>query len=265
MNDKQEKLNCHSSFIVHHSSFAKRILEFDSVTSTNSLALELANDPANHGVVMLAREQTAGRGQYGRSWLAPRGSSVLLSILLFPPPALRRPPLLTAWAAVSVCDLCHQLTGLPARIKWPNDVLIEGRKVCGILIEQRSTGVDSFASVVGIGLNVTQNAGDFAEAGLMEAASLAVFSEQSFDARQVAEELLRRLQEEFQRLEEGNLVSLENRWKTSLGLLGRRVTAECVKETIQGRLLDVTFSGLELEVPGKRICLPPETVQHLIE
>src|SRR6516165_10834563 len=161
MKDEQKRIDLDSSFIVHPSSFPKRILEFDTVVSTNTVALELANDPANHGVVILAREQTAGRGQYGRSWLAPAGSSLLLSILLFPPPALRRPPLLTAWAAVSVCDLCHQLTGLPARIKWPNDVLIEGRKVCGILIEQRSTGVDSFASVVGIGLNVTQNAGDF--------------------------------------------------------------------------------------------------------
>src|SRR6516225_1254159 len=177
MNDEQKRI------IVHLSSFPKRLLEFDTVVSTNTVALELANDPANHGVVILAREQTAGRGQYGRSWLASPGSSVLMSILLFPPPALRRPALLTAWAAVSVCDLCQQLTGVPARIKWPNDVLIQDRKVCGILIEQRAAGADSFASVVGIGLNVTQSAVDFATAGLMEAASLAVYSQRSFDAR----------------------------------------------------------------------------------
>src|SRR5260370_6076431 len=104
-----------------------RILVFDSVESTNTIALGLADDPANHGTVILAREQTAGRGQYGRSWLAPADSSVLMSVLLFPPPALRRPVLLTAWAAVSVCDLCRQLTGLPVRIKWPNDVMIQDR------------------------------------------------------------------------------------------------------------------------------------------
>ena len=83
-------------------------------------------------------EQTAGRGQYGRVWTAPAGSSVLLSVLLFPPPALRRPTLLTAWAAVSVCETIQELANLSATIKWPNDVLINGRKVCGILIEQRT-------------------------------------------------------------------------------------------------------------------------------
>jgi BirA family biotin operon repressor/biotin-[acetyl-CoA-carboxylase] ligase len=263
MKDEQKRIDLDSSFIVHPSSFPKRILEFDTVVSTNTVALELANDPANHGVVIVAREQTGGRGQYGRSWLAPAGSSVLLSILLFPPPALRRPSVLTAWAAVSVCELCQQLTGVPARIKWPNDVLIQGRKVCGILIEQRAAGADSFASVVGIGLNVTQSAVDFATAGLMEAASLAVYSERAFDARQISDELLRRLDQEYLRLGEGDLDSLERRWKTHLGLLDKQVTAECIKETLQGRLLDVSFARLELEVNGKKVCLPPEAVRQV--
>jgi len=239
-----------------------RLLEFDSVASTNTIALGLADDPANHGVVVLAREQTAGRGQYGRSWVAPPGSSVLMSILLFPPPALRRPALLTAWAAVAVCDLCEHLTGLPPRIKWPNDVLIQDRKVCGILIEQRSTGPDKIAAVVGVGLNVTQSAATFAEAGLLEAASLAFFSSQSFDCRQIAEELLMRLSEEYHRLTRGDLGPLENRWKQLLGLSGQ-VSVECVKETIQGKLVDVSFAGLELEIGEERICLQPETVRHI--
>ncbi len=240
-----------------------RILVFDSVESTNTIALGLADDPANHGTVILAREQTAGRGQYGRSWLAPADSSVLMSVLLFPPPALRRPVLLTAWAAVSVCDLCRQLTGLPVRIKWPNDVMIQDRKVCGILIEQRASGPDKVASVAGIGLNVTQSATAFAQAGLMEAASLAVFSDRVFHCRRIAEELLGRLDAEYRRLVEGDLSSLEVRWKNYLGLLGTQVTVACLKETRQGRLLDVSFAGLELEVGGERVRLQPEMVRHL--
>ena len=240
-----------------------RIQSFDTVASTNAIALDLANDPANHGVVVLARQQTAGRGQYGRSWLAPPDSSVLMSILLFPPPALRRPAMLTAWVAVSVCELCRQLTGLPARIKWPNDVLIQDRKVCGILIEQRASGADRIAAVAGIGLNVTQSAAVFEETGLTEAASLAVFSDESFDCRQVAGELLVRLEEEYQRLELGDFAALEHRWKKYLGLIGLQVSAECVKETIEGKLLDVSFSGLDLEVRGERIRLQPEAVRHI--
>jgi BirA family biotin operon repressor/biotin-[acetyl-CoA-carboxylase] ligase len=240
-----------------------RIQAFDTVTSTNAIALDLANDPANHGVVVLAREQSAGRGQYGRSWLAPLDSSVLMSVLLFPPLALRRAALLTAWAAVSVCDLCEQVTGFPGRIKWPNDVLIQGRKVCGILIEQRATDADRVASVVGIALNVTQSAAVFAEAGLMEAASLADFSEKSFTCRQVAEDLLLRLEEEYQRLRDGDLASLEDRWQKRLGLTGLQVSVESVKETIQGRLLDVSFKGLMLEVRGEKVWLQPEAVRHM--
>jgi len=170
--------------------------------------------------------------------------------------------LLTAWAAVAVCDLCEQLTGLPARIKWPNDVLIQDRKVCGILIEQRASGPDKVAAVVGIGLNVTQSGETFAEAGLPDAASLAFFSTQSFDCRQIAEDLLMRLNEEYHRLTRGDLGPLENRWKQFLGLSGQ-VSVECVKETIHGKLVDVSFAGLELEIRGERICLQPETVRHL--
>jgi BirA family biotin operon repressor/biotin-[acetyl-CoA-carboxylase] ligase len=240
-----------------------RVLEFDTVPSTNTVVLGLADDPANHGVVVLAREQTAGRGQYGRSWLAPPGSSVLMSILLFPPPVLRRPALLTAWVAVSVCELCQKLTGLPAQIKWPNDVLIHGRKVCGILIEQRASGPDKVASVVGIGLNVTQIAAVFTEAGLTDAASLAVFSERTFDCRQVAEELLVYLDSEYQRLVTGDHGPLEGRWRECLGLEGLQVSVECVKETIHGRLATISFDALELEVNGNLVRLQPEEVRHV--
>src|SRR5258707_6199345 len=82
----------------------KCVRVYDCVDSTNALALARGNDTEQHGLVVLALEQTAGRGQYGRTWHAPPGSSVLMSVLLFPPPALRRPCLLTAWAAVSVCE-----------------------------------------------------------------------------------------------------------------------------------------------------------------
>src|SRR5438067_7450290 len=138
----------------------RRVLVYDRVDSTSTRAAALAVDPANDGVVILADEQTAGRGQYGRTWTCPGGAGVPMSVLLFPPPALRRPAVLTAWAAVSVCEVIRQTAGLQARIKWPNDVLIQGRKVSGILIEQ------SRGTVAGIGLNVNQSAAAFAQAGL---------------------------------------------------------------------------------------------------
>jgi BirA family biotin operon repressor/biotin-[acetyl-CoA-carboxylase] ligase len=241
----------------------RRILYFDSLDSTNSHALGLAHDPSNDGLIVLAGEQSAGRGQYGRIWTAPAGSSVLMSVLLFPPPELRRPAVLTAWAAVSVCQLIRQLTGIHATIKWPNDVLISERKVCGVLIEQRSTGAGRLATVVGIGLNVTQPAEWFAQAGLTEGTSLALHANQSLVSRDVALSLITQLDECYRRLLAGHLGELETSWQRHLGLDGSQVVVECMGESLRGRLLNVTFAGLELETAGQKVRLQPEIVRHI--
>ena len=245
----------------------QRVRLYDFLDSTNTLALSLGNDPAHHGLVVLAREQTAGRGQDGRTWQAPPGSSVLMSVLLFPPAPLRRPALLTAWAALSVCETILQLVNLQAKIKWPNDVLIHGKKVCGILIEQRTGASAEFplATVVGIGLNITQSAEMFEQAGLPLAASLASVSGLSFTIENVAKELIRQLDEQFHRLLEGDVQTLEALWKWRLGLLGKVVTVEGDQQLHRGRLLDVTFDGLDLEVnTGEVLRLMPESVKHLL-
>src|SRR5947209_5612879 len=170
----------------------RRTLVFDRLDSTNTYAASLADDPANDGVAVLADEQTAGRGQHGRTWTAPPRASVLLSLLLFPPPALRRPAILTAWAAVSVCETVRRVVGLQAKIKWPNDVLLKGRKVCGILIEQSAGSGDPRRArvVAGVGLNVQQTAADFAAAELPFATSLGQHTNVSLDTHAVARTLL---------------------------------------------------------------------------
>jgi BirA family transcriptional regulator, biotin operon repressor / biotin---[acetyl-CoA-carboxylase] ligase len=236
----------------------RRVLVFDRLDSTSNHAALLADDPANDGVAVLADEQTAGRGQHGRSWQCPPKSGVLLSLLLFPPPVLRRPALLTAWAAVSVCETILHATGLQARIKWPNDVLLRGRKVCGILLEQ-GRGL-----VAGIGLNLNQSAEDFEQMELPQAASLACFTGRGHDRDEVARKLLRQLDEEYERLCQGDLVTLEASWKWRIGLLGKQVQVECADGIHRGRLRELGWDGLELEGPGDALLrIPPESVRHL--
>jgi BirA family biotin operon repressor/biotin-[acetyl-CoA-carboxylase] ligase len=238
----------------------RRVLVFDRLDSTSTLAAALEADPANAGLVVLADEQTAGRGQHGRNWVCPGGHGILMSLLLFPPAALRRPALLTAWAAVSVCETIHRAAGAQATIKWPNDVLIEGQKVCGILIEQ-GRGI-----VVGIGLNVLQSADSFAAAGLPQAGSLALFSECPLKRYAVAKQLLAELDDGYAALCRGDIDTLETRWKSRLGLLGKQVVAECPGGILRGRLLDVAFAGLELELGERRMVrLAPESVRHIVE
>jgi BirA family biotin operon repressor/biotin-[acetyl-CoA-carboxylase] ligase len=237
----------------------RRVLVYDRVDSTNQVAAVLAAEPGEVGTVVLAREQTAGRGQHRRTWDCPPGRGVLLSALLFPPPGLRRPVLLTAWAAVAVAETVREVTGLQARIKWPNDVLLQGRKVCGILIEQGR------GTVVGVGLNVGQTAEEFAAAGLTEAGSLALFAPTAPDPEAVARRLIARLDEEYDALLRGEWATLEACWKWRIGLLGRRVAAECADgTTVHGRLRECAFAGLELERPdGGTTVLVPERVKHL--
>jgi BirA family biotin operon repressor/biotin-[acetyl-CoA-carboxylase] ligase len=232
---------------------------FDQLDSTNNLAAALASDPANEGLVVLADEQTAGRGQHGRTWLCERGQGVLLSVLLFPPPPLRRPAILTAWAAVSVCETIQQATGLSATIKWPNDVLIHGRKICGILIEQGR------GTVVGIGLNVNQSPEMFAEAGLPQAGSLACFTHIARDCRALARRLVEQMDQEYHRLASGDLATLELFWRSRLGLLGKPVRVESHEGVHRGRLCELAWEGLLLHTPdGEWLRLRPEWVQHVV-
>ncbi len=236
----------------------RRVLVFDRVDSTNTLAAQLAGDPANAGTVILANEQLAGRGQHGRNWQCPPGAGVLLSVLLFPPPALRRPVVLTSWAAVAVCEAIREITALEARIKWPNDVLLKDRKVCGILIEQGK------GTVVGIGLNVHQSAASFAAAGLTLAGSLALFSDRPLDRFEVARQLIRCLDREYDSLCQGSLERLEAAWKWRTGLVGQAVMVECLDQTYLGHLRALSWDGLELQMPeGNRLHLRPEMVKHV--
>ncbi len=236
---------------------------YDALPSTNTLTLELAGDRANAGVALLARTQSAGRGQHGRSWQAPPESSVLLSVLLYPPAELRRPALVTGWAAVSVCETILKLANLQAKIKWPNDVLILGKKVCGILIEQRTVD-SSLATVVGIGLNVSQSADMFAQAGLPDACSLAMMGAPPLDYETVAKTLLTELDTQYDALLQGDAHTLKTQWKWRLGLLGKQVHVESVHGDLFGRVLDMTFTGIDLETaPGEVRRILPETVLHI--
>jgi BirA family biotin operon repressor/biotin-[acetyl-CoA-carboxylase] ligase len=232
---------------------------FDSVTSTNDVALALATDPAHFGVAVLADQQTAGRGQFGRAWQAPPGTAIQLSVTLDPPVELRRPVVLTAWAAVAVAETVRKITNTPARIKWPNDVLLHGCKVAGILIEQKAV------VVAGIGLNVNQSTEQFAADGLFEAGSLASVTGRTFDRDAIAKQLLLEMDAEYDSLLAGELGALESRWAWHVGLLGRSVTAERLDGTRHhGWLRELTFHQVVIESPqGGFTSAPPEGVRQL--
>jgi BirA family transcriptional regulator, biotin operon repressor / biotin---[acetyl-CoA-carboxylase] ligase len=243
------------------SRIGRRHLHLAETDSTNTRAAELAADPASDGTVITADVQTRGRGQYGRTWQSPPGANVLLSTLLFPPPELRRPAILTAFAAVVVAETVSQTTGETATIKWPNDVLVRGKKVCGILSE---AGVRSAESgphfIVGIGLNVNLSADDFTRMELPDATSLSIVGGRPLDVPAVTRSLIDNLDAEYGRLLAGGLDGLEARWAAAVGRLGEPVTVERMDGSmIHGRLVALTFD----EVVVGKTRLMPEEVRHV--
>lgn len=241
----------------------RRVLIYDSLPSAMTAAAELAHDPIYDGTAILAGLQTAGRGQYGRTWLAPARSSVLLAVLLFPRGQVRQSALLTAWATVSVADTALNLTQLQPRIKWPNDVMLQAKKIAGILIESRS-GANASA-VVGIGLNVAQTHEQLEAAGLPEATSLSACTGRRFVVLDVARTLLEELDRQYTSVLDGNFALLERSWVERVGLIGVEVIATTTDgQEHRGRLLTQSYDRLELiRSNGSLARIAPESIRSL--
>jgi BirA family transcriptional regulator, biotin operon repressor / biotin---[acetyl-CoA-carboxylase] ligase len=249
----------------------RRIVVWNRVTSTNDLAARAGASVSNDGLVILAEEQTSGRGRRGRSWVAPPRSSILMSVLLFPPRQLMPGDSagafdrtwLTALGAVAAAEVISSWTGRNARIKWPNDVRLGGRKIAGILVERALAPNPQAASpgavaasrpawgvLIGIGLNANLARGDFPPelAGL--ATSLQIERGGApVDRSELARELIRRLDHWYDLSRRGGPETLSAAWCERSEHVGRIVRVETAATSVVGRLvdLDVRF-GVTLEL-----------------
>ena len=219
----------------------KRVLIYDCLESTNSTAASFSNDRNNDGLAVIAYRQTAGRGQYGRMWEGGVQASLLMSIILFPPRQWNRPSILAANAAVAIAEAIQDFVAVEPVIKWPNDLLIDGKKLCGILIEQCA------GTIVGIGLNIAQNQTDFIQLGLPEATSLRIVSGLVFKIRTVAEAILKAFDRNYYTLNNGEVNLLQDAWSSRTCLLDRKIFISVRDGT--------TFTGLLLEMSFARIAV----------
>ncbi len=137
--------------------FAKHIFHFFKVDSTNTVAMRLGEEGEAHGTVVVAEEQTSGRGRAGHSWHSEKAAGIYVSILLQPQISPMLAPALTLVAGLAAYDAIAEGSGLLPDIRWPNDVLLKGKKVCGILTEMQTEPDRMHFAVVGIGINVNQS------------------------------------------------------------------------------------------------------------
>jgi BirA family transcriptional regulator, biotin operon repressor / biotin---[acetyl-CoA-carboxylase] ligase len=194
------------------------------------------------GAVAVADEQTAGRGRMGRRWEAPAGSSLLVSLLLRPPPE-RRAAELTLVAGVATAAVVERATGLAAQIKWPNDVMLARRKVAGGLAELKDGAV-----VLGIGLNVNQRPDELPSNTKTIAGSLRSVTGREYERAPILADLLLELELRYDTWREGGLDAVYDDLGGRDFLRGRRVTVDGVAGTAQmiardGRLVVESESG----------------------
>jgi BirA family biotin operon repressor/biotin-[acetyl-CoA-carboxylase] ligase len=174
------------------------ILRFESIDSTNLEAMRQARAGASEGLCIMAREQTAGRGRLDRSWHSPKDAGLYFSIVLRPALEMNLWPLLPLMSALAVSDALMKSCGLSTDIKWPNDILANDRKLCGILVETVETETGS-AAIVGIGVNLTSEG---APKDLRSTAtSIEEITNRKPDAEEVMTELLKAIAERYEVLQ----------------------------------------------------------------
>jgi len=215
----------------------QRVICYPSLTSTMAAAKQEAQLGAVEGTAIIADEQTAGRGRIKRVWLSPKGS-IALSIILYP--NVVNLPSLSMLASLALVHSIEAVTGLRAQVKWPNDVLVNDRKVCGILIESNVRGNIVDYAIIGIGVNVNLRLSDFPEIP-STATSLSAELGRDVPRLRVIRQLLVEVERLYLALQAGG--SIYEEWRDSLVTLGRRVRVKSGRTVYEGVAESVARDG----------------------
>lgn len=225
-----------------HGEIGHKIIHYFRTESTNTAALQLDAQDAPHGTVVIAEEQTAGRGRLGRSWYSEKSNGIYCSIILRPPLSPAAAPILTLLAGVAVHRAVGSTTGFAVDIRWPNDVLVDGKKVCGILTEMKAELDRVHMVVLGIGINVNHRA---MPRDLQEiATSLAIEGARTYSRLQIFTELLREVERHYHMLiKEGN-AAIVREWSAASSFAeGKRVRVKASGSEHSGTTVGLDSSG----------------------
>lgn len=221
----------------------KEIIYFRETDSTNIRAKYLAGDGAPEGTVVVAETQTQGRGRKGRSWFSPAGEGIYTSVILRPPIPPNEAPKLTLIASVAVAEALLSLTSLKIKIKWPNDILIAGRKVAGILTEI-STDMDRIDYVViGVGVNVNTPRKSLRTDIRQTATSVFMETGKVFPRIALLRAFLEWLEIYYEAFKTKGFDPILNRWKHLADIIGQRISVDLMDSVRVGKVLDIDKDG----------------------
>ncbi|ALC90137.1 biotin--acetyl-CoA-carboxylase ligase [Bacillus sp. FJAT-18017] len=222
----------------------KTIHYFETVDSTQKIAHSLAGESAPDGTVVIANEQSSGRGRMDRKWHSPSGTGIWMSLIVRPDIPLQKAPQLTLLTAVAVVRAIAAATGLQPEIKWPNDILANGKKLTGILTELQAEADRIHSVIIGIGINVNQLASDFPD----ELKELATSVALETGTEQSRAGLIREFCLQFERLYvlylEQGFHPIKLLWESYAKGIGGPIKARTYNGTIEGTALGITEDGV---------------------
>lgn len=218
-----------------------RILARKAVGSTNDLASGLARSgDFVEGQVIFAEAQSAGRGRMGRDWTCPDGKGILMSAILTPSLATHHLPAATAIGALAALDAIDSVVPGRAQIRWPNDVVVEDKKIAGVLAKIERVKRSGHCFIIGIGLNVNVAEAEIPK-GIQPATSLLICRGKPVDRLGVAESLLRALDRWYATLKSGDFAAIEERLREHSSLIGRRITVKSGGEILTGEAVGISL------------------------
>ncbi len=218
----------------------------DVLSSTQKKAHELANDNAPEGTLVVADKQTAGRGRMSRVWHSQEGTGIWMSLILRPDIPLQKTPQLTLLAAVAVVQGIEEATGLQTDIKWPNDILIHGKKAVGILTEMQAEEDRVRSVIIGTGINVNQEADDFPEELKEIATSLSLAAGEKIDRASVMQHILLSFEKRYRDYLTHGFTPIKLLWESYALGIGSELRARTLNGTFYGKALGIDEEGVLL-------------------
>ena len=216
---------------------------FRETASTNLLVEQRAMHGEAEGWVVFAESQTQGKGRLGRQWVSPSGKGLWFSVLLRPP---LRPPEMTQLTVISATSLARAIrenTALQPEIKWPNDILIRGRKVAGVLTEMRAEPDRVSHAAIGIGINVNLTSSDFPQELRDHATSLAMEAGRPVCRSSLAVSILQALEQDYRRILSGRFEEVAREWADQCVTLGQQIRVQQWDVTVCGRAESMDAEG----------------------
>lgn len=220
---------------------AQEIHHFETVSSTQTIAHTMAQEGAPHGTIVVADEQTKGRGRLNRSWYSSSENGIWMSLVLRPSIEPFRAPQLTLMTATVLVEVIKEFTSLDPRIKWPNDIMINGKKISGILTELQAEQDQIQYVILGIGINVNQT--DFPEEIKGIASSLKQESGQQMNRVSIAQRFFEKFEQAFQTYIELGFKEFKNKWEQSGYRLGEFAYIDSGRNQIEGKLVGIDENG----------------------